>query len=205
MIKEKPVLGIVLPCYNEQEVFAYTVEKLTGLMQRLISEGTIKEKSFIAFVDDGSKDDTWALIEKENKNNSLVKGLKLAKNAGHQRALLSGLLSFKEEADCLISIDADLQDDINIIEDMVKAYINGSDIVYGVRKERNTDTFFKKQSALFFYRLMMFMNVKVVYNHADYRLTSRQVLDEFENFREYNLFLRGIFPLLGFNTTSIYY
>lgn len=204
-VNNPPTIGIVVPCYNEQEVFGHTLEQLIALLQGFKERHIVNQNSFIAFVDDGSKDKTWELIENACSKYPEVKGLKLATNAGHQKALLSGLLTFKDRADCLISIDADLQDDIRVIEEMVLSYSGGNQIVYGVRKDRTTDTFFKRQSAHGFYRIMRSMNVKVLYNHADFRLASRQVLNELEKFGEVNLFLRGIFPLLGFNHSVVYY
>ena len=182
-----------------------TLEKTTALLQDMIARGVVSKNSFAACVDDGSKDATWGMIEKEVGKNHLIKGLKLSGNVGHQRALLSGLISFKEDADILVSIDADLQDDIRVIEDMVNAYKGGIDIVYGVRRKRDTDTFFKRQTAHFFYALMYKLGVKTVYNHADFRLSSRRALDGLEQFGESNLFLRGIYPTIGFKSSEVYY
>lgn len=203
--KASTILGIVVPCYNEQEVLSYTQEKLSALIQRLISSKKISENSFIAFIDDGSRDATWSMIQDYAQKNKSIKGVKLSRNFGHQGALLAGLNSFMRSTDCLISIDADLQDDINVIEEMIDKYHDGFDVVYGVRKKRKTDTFFKRFTALFFYRLMNWLGVEIIYNHADYRLTSRRVLENLISFKEVNLFLRGIFPLIGFPSTSVYY
>jgi glycosyltransferase involved in cell wall biosynthesis len=165
----------------------------------------ISPESFIYFIDDGSGDATWKIIEELHDSNPAVKGLKLAHNAGHQHALLAGMLSLRGKIDCTISADADLQDDISAIEGMIDEYCKGCDIVYGIRKEREHDTLLKKTSALAFYRLMKLMGIDIVYNHADFRLISRRALETLSEFREVNLFLRGIIPLLGFRTAQIYY
>ena len=185
---QKPVIGIVSPCYNEELVLGETSHQLNEIIKALVSKEMISEKSFAVFVDDGSKDKTWALIEEKSSQFQYIKGLKLAGNVGHQKALLAGLLSFKDETDALISIDADLQDDVRVIEEMIVKFIAGIDVVYGVRRERTTDTFFKKNTALLFYKLMLLMKVDIVYNHADYRLCSRRVLDGLSEFKEVNLF-----------------
>lgn len=200
-----PCLGIVVPCYNEEQVLPFTCEKLTTLVKELIENGKILEDSFITFVDDGSRDKTWQMIEKYAADNSLIRGVKLSRNFGHQGALLAGLNSFMNKADCIVSIDADLQDDILVISEMVDKYSQGYDIVYGVRKERKTDTFFKRTTALTFYKLMKWLGVEIIYNHADYRLASRRVLENLGTFNEVNLFLRGVFPLIGFPSTKVYY
>jgi glycosyltransferase involved in cell wall biosynthesis len=200
-----PILGIVAPCYNEEAILNDTGNKLLHLLKDLKQKNIIAADSFIAFVDDGSADKTWQIIEYLHTQHPEIAGLKLAKNAGHQRALLAGLLQFKDRADCIISIDADLQDDISVIEEMLGKFAEGYEIVYGVRKERNTDSFFKKQTALLFYKLIRLMRVKVVYNHADFRLASKRVLDALAQFRERNLFLRGIFPTIGFQPVNVYY
>ena len=204
-MNKTPQLAIVVPCYNEEDIIDDTVFKLIAILSLLVSKKKITYDSFICFVDDGSLDATWSLIEKHKSQNKCVRGLKLAGNVGHQNALVAGLMANKDIIDCIISIDADLQDDILMIEQMVDKYLKGSDIVYGVRKDRKTDTFFKKKSASIFYRMMNFFGVKIVYNHADYRLTSRRVLDAFSQFEEKNLFLRGIFPLMGFKSDFVYY
>jgi glycosyltransferase involved in cell wall biosynthesis len=202
---QKPVIGIVSPCYNEELVLGETSHQLNEIIKALVSKEMISEKSFAVFVDDGSKDKTWALIEEKSSQFQYIKGLKLAGNVGHQKALLAGLLSFKDETDALISIDADLQDDVRVIEEMIVKFIAGIDVVYGVRRERTTDTFFKKNTALLFYKLMLLMKVDIVYNHADYRLCSRRVLDGLSEFKEVNLFLRGIIPTIGFSNDIVYY
>lgn len=204
-ISNKPVIGIVSPCYNEQAVLMETSAQLLALMQQLIADNKISEKSFIAFIDDGSRDNTWAIIEEQSKNGSHIKGLKLAGNVGHQNALLAGLLTFNDDADALISIDADLQDDISVIAAMVDKFKAGTDVVYGVRNKRVTDTFFKRNTALMFYYLMKKMKVNVLYNHADYRLCSHRVIKALSGFGEVNLFLRGIIPSIGFNKDVVYY
>jgi glycosyltransferase involved in cell wall biosynthesis len=202
---EKPIIGIISPCYNEELVLDETSAQINDIIGDMISREVISEKSFVVFVDDGSKDKTWSLVEENAKKFPFIKGLKLAGNVGHQRALLAGLMTFKEEADALISIDADLQDDVRVIEDMIIKFKSGTDVVYGVRKERATDTFFKRNTALLFYNLMKKMKVNIVHNHADYRLCSTRVLNALAEFREVNLFLRGIIPSIGFSNDIVYY
>ncbi|MDO4902571.1 MAG: glycosyltransferase family 2 protein [bacterium] len=199
------ILYIVIPSYNESEVIEETSKRLLDKVSGLISSKKISKESRIVFVDDGSKDDTWDKIEKLNKTNPTFGGIKLSRNRGHQNALLAGLMTVKDKADFVISMDADLQDDIDAVDKMIDDFYNGSDIVYGVRNSRKTDTFFKKNTALFFYKLMSKMGVDSVYNHADYRLMSKRALDELANFREINLFLRGIVPLIGFKTSIVEY
>jgi glycosyltransferase involved in cell wall biosynthesis len=201
----EPVLTIVVPCYNEEEVLPNTISELQQLLTDLIEEKLISNDSKILFVDDGSRDRTWEIIYKEGLENEYVKGLKLARNAGHQNALLAGLFTAKEASDCIISIDADLQDDIGVIRDFIQKFHEGFDIVYGVRKGRQTDTFFKRSTAQAFYKMMEKMGVDLVYNHADFRLMSRRAVQELERFKEVNLFLRGIVPLLGFKSTVVNY
>lgn len=201
----KPIIGIVSPCFNEELVLNQTSLQLNTIIEDLIAKNIISEKSFIAFIDDGSHDKTWKIIEDNSTKFSTVKGLKLAKNVGHQNALLAGLLTYKKNADALISIDADLQDDVTLIEKMITKFIKGSDVVYGVRKERKKDSFFKRNSAQFFYFLMQKMKVNVVYNHADFRLCSKRVLNALEEYDEVNLFIRGIIPSIGFNQDTVYY
>lgn len=196
-------LGIVVPCYNEEDVFPETVKRLLALLERLASAGLVTPDSAIYFVDDGSKDRTWALIEETAISNARVHGIKLSRNQGHQSALIAGL--FGAEGDALISIDADLQDDVNVIEEMVRKHREGYEIVYGVRKSRTTDTFFKKSSAEIYYKLLARMGVDIVQNHADYRLMGRRSLNALEGYSEVNLFLRGIVPLLGFRTATAFY
>ena len=203
--KNKQIIGVILPCYNEELVLNETSAQINTILQDLISREVISEKSFAVFVDDGSKDKTWEMIEKNASEYTTIKGLKLAGNVGHQKALLAGLLTFKDETDALISIDADLQDDISVIEEMIFKFKSGIDVIYGVRKERKTDTFFKKNTALLFYNLMKKMKVNIVYNHADYRLCSKRVLNALNGFGEVNLFLRGIIPSIGFSNDIVYY
>ncbi|MGV3697718.1 glycosyltransferase family 2 protein [Flavobacterium sp.] len=202
---QTPIIGIVSPCYNEELVLRETSLQLNTILKDLIDRKLISEKSFAAFVDDGSNDKTWQVIEEKSSQLEHIKGLKLAGNVGHQNALLAGLITFKEEADALISIDADLQDDVRVIEGMILKFTSGTDVVYGVRKERKTDSFFKKNTALLFYKLMKSMKVNIVYNHADYRLCSKRVLNALADYGEVNLFLRGIIPTIGFKKDVVYY
>ncbi len=199
-------LAIVVPCYNEEEVFPISEPALRGVLDNLVSKGKISPDSYVMFVNDGSKDKTWELIEKAHKEHpTQVFGVKLAGNVGHQFALTAGLISAKDMCDVTVSIDADLQDDVNVIEEMIDRYHEGCDIVYGVRSERKTDTFFKRTTAQGFYKVMAAMGVKTVYNHADFRLMSRRAVEQFSKYRETNLFLRGIVPLLGYKTDCVYY
>lgn len=197
-------LCIVVPCYNEEEVLPETVRQLSVVMNRMKENGKITSGR-ILFVDDGSKDKTWAIIAEQDKQNPWVSGIKLAHNVGHQYALLAGLEWASTHCDAAVSIDADLQDDVNAIEEMVDSFIGGADIVYGVRRERKTDTWFKKNTALLFYRLIRSMGTDVVYNHADFRLMSRRALQALISYPEQNLFLRGIVRLIGFNEAYVYY
>ena len=201
----KPKLGIVIPCYNEEPVIEETVRQLSAVLTGLMEEELVTEDSFLLFVNDGSSDRTWELIEQLHREYPWVAGLKLAANVGHQSALLAGLMQAKNRADCVISIDADLQDDVRVIRDFVQKYREGYEVVYGVRRKRDTDTWFKRNSAIGFYKLMKRMGLKVVHNHADYRLMSRAALEHLSKFREVNLFLRGIVPLIGLRTTEVYY
>lgn len=201
----KNTLAIVVPCYNEEDAFPFSVKSLTEALGGMIRSGKISQNSFLLFVDDGSKDKTWELIEAETKKSSLVRGLKLSGNVGHQNALLAGLLTANNDSDMTVSIDADLQDDINAIEKMVDAYIGGADIVYGVRSDRSSDSAFKRTTAQGFYKLMSAMGAKSVYNHADFRLMSHRAVDALAQYKERNLFLRGIVPLIGFKTEKVYY
>ena len=205
MKKKNNILYVVIPCYNEEEVLEETNKRLTDKFNALIEDKKISSDSRIMYVNDGSKDKTWDIIEKLHKNSKYVTGVKLSRNRGHQNALLAGLMTAKEYADVVISMDADLQDDIDAMDSMLDKYLEGSDIVYGVRSSRKKDTFFKKFTAEGFYKIMKIMGVDIVFNHADYRLTSKRVLNELENYKESNLFLRGIFPLLGFKTDIVYY
>ena len=199
------ILYLVIPCYNEEEVLMSTSKALKQKMNDLIKEKKIDKKSKVMFVDDGSKDSTWNIIEKLHSEDDLFTGVKLSGNRGHQFALLAGLMEAKKSADAVISMDADLQDDINVIDKMVEEYNEGNEIVYGVRSSRAKDTFFKRTTAQAFYKLMRFLGVNIVYNHADCRLMSKRALDELENYREVNLFLRGIVPLIGFQNSIVYY
>ena len=204
-MKKEPILYVVVPCYNEEEVLEETTKQLKAKMESLISKKDISAKSKVMYVNDGSKDRTWEIIKKINKNEKLFTGITLSRNRGHQNALLGGLMTAKEYADIVISMDADLQDDINAMDEMIKKYKEGNEIVYGVRSARKKDTFFKRITAEGFYKFMKFLGVDCVYNHADYRLTSKVVLDKFENFKEVNLFLRGMFPLVGYKSDVVYY
>ena len=200
-----PVVYFVIPCYNEEKVLPETEKRLTAKMESMISSGLADEKSRILFVDDGSKDATWELIDQYSEKNRLVSGIKLAHNRGHQNALLAGLMTAKDSADCAISLDADLQDDVDALDKFVKKYTEGCDIVYGVRNKRDTDTFFKRTTALGFYKFMAMLGVDLVYNHADYRLMSRRALEALSEYKEVNLFLRGLVPLIGYRCDYVYY
>jgi len=199
-------LAIVVPCYNEEEVLKIASEALRGVLDDLVKKEKIARDSFILFVNDGSKDRTWELIEEEHKAHPVqVCGVKLAGNVGHQFALTAGLITAKDMSDVTISIDADLQDDVNVIEEMIDKFHAGNDIVYGVRKERKTDTFFKRVTAQGFYKLMDAMGVKSIYNHADFRLMSKRAVEQFSKYQETNLYLRGMMPLIGYQTDMVYY
>lgn len=204
-MNNNPILYVVIPCYNEEEVIDETTKQLTRKIGNLIEENKISKNSKVMYVNDGSKDKTWKKIKSINKENELFTGITLTRNRGHQNALLAGLLTAKKYADVIISMDADLQDDINVIDEMLDKYKSGNDIVYGVRSSRKKDSFFKRVTAENYYKIMKLLGVDCVYNHADYRLTSKRVLDELENFKEVNLFLRGIFPLLGYKSDIVYY
>ena len=197
------LLSIVVPCYNEEEVLPTTIERLLALKNELAAEHLIGTSSTITFVDDGSSDNTWRLIEQAAIEDASIHGIKLARNRGHQNALIAGLLNV--DGDAVISVDADLQDDLSAIRNMVREYAAGAQIVYGIRSARDTDTWFKRWSAESFYRLMRFVGVDIVFNHADYRLMSRAAIDALSQFEEVNLFLRGIIPQLGFRTAEVYY
>ena len=199
------ILYIVVPCYNEEEVLPETSKRLKEKINSLISNNIISDLSRVLFVDDGSKDKTWQLISQLHNDDSLFSGIKLAHNKGHQNALLAGLMTAKEHADMVISMDADLQDDINVIDNFIEQYKNGNDIVYGVRSSRKTDTVFKRSTALAYYRILEKMGVDIVYNHADYRLMSKRALNALEQFKEVNLFLRGIVPIIGYKTSVVEY
>lgn len=199
-------LIIVLPCFNEEEVLPITIARMSDLLEKMIARNKVSDDSRLLFVDDGSKDKTWGIIEAAHNNKPFVCGQKLARNAGHQNALMAGMkTAVNAGADMVITIDADLQDDINVIPEMVDQYTEGVDIVYGVRRERNTDTWFKKSTAQMFYRMMKLMGVTLVYNHADFRLMSSSVVKELLLYRERNLFLRGIVPCISDNSAFVYY
>ena len=201
----EPILYVVVPCYNEEEVLPITIKELNNKINDLLEKNMIANESRIVFVDDGSKDKTWKIITDINKKNKLFKGVKLSRNKGHQNALLAGLMVSKKYADITISMDADLQDDINVIDKMITEYNNGSEIVYGVRSSRKKDSFFKRFTAESFYKLMTSLGVDIVYNHADCRLMSKKALDSLEEFSEVNLFLRGIVPQIGYKSSIVYY
>lgn len=200
-----PRLYIVIPCYNEEAVLPITAPLFRDKLLSLSSQGKISPDSRVLFVNDGSKDNTWNLICKLAKEDEHYEGICLSRNRGHQNALLAGLMEAKDKCDITISIDCDGQDDINAMDEMVDEYLSGAEIVYGVRSKRDTDTFFKRFTAESFYKLMKWMGADTVFNHADYRLVSSRALKEFSNFREVNIFLRGMFPLVGFKSTCVYY
>ena len=204
-VKEKPILYIVIPCYNEEEVLPITAPEFSAKIEELIQLEKISTESKVLFVDDGSKDNTWKLIQKFSRENQVFRGIRQSRNRGHQNAVLAGLMEAKELADITISIDCDGQDDINAMNQMVEEYLNGCEVVYGVRSKRDTDTFFKRFTAEGFYKLLNWMGAEVVFNHADYRLVSSKVLHAFQEYKEVNIFLRGMFPLVGFKSTSVYY
>ncbi|HZM02937.1 MAG TPA: glycosyltransferase family 2 protein [Candidatus Saccharimonadales bacterium] len=201
----RPILGIVAPCYNESAILEQTWQRLTDLLQELVAAGRVKPESFLLFVDDGSSDATWAVICAAAKSSPFVSGLKLSRNCGHQNALLAGLMRARHRADCVISIDSDLQQDERAIFQFLEKYQEGCDIVFGVRNERKADSFLKRRTAQWFYKLMQLMGVKILPNHADYRLASRRVLDALAEHKEVNLFLRGVFPSLGFKSAIVYH
>ena len=200
-----PKLIIVIPCYNEQEVLPITAPMFLEKINSLINQKLISSDSKIMFVNDGSKDNTWEIIQDLAKSNDKYIGITQSRNRGHQSTVLAGLMEAKDMCDITISIDCDGQDDINAMDEMVKEYLNGCDVVYGVRNDRETDTAFKKNTAQAFYKILNFLGAEVVYNHADYRLLSSRFLNEFANFEEVNIFLRGMVPLVGFKSTSVYY
>ncbi|OUQ24532.1 glycosyltransferase [Flavonifractor sp. An135] len=199
------ILYIVVPCYNEEEVLPETSRRLKEKLEALISAGAISEESRVLFVNDGSRDKTWSLIEGLHRSDKRFSGVNLTRNRGHQNALLAGLMTAKDRADMVISMDADLQDDIDAVDAMVEKYHSGCDIVYGVRSSREKDTFFKRFTAEGFYRVMNFLGAETVFNHADYRLMSRRALEGLAQFKEVNLFLRGIVPMIGYTTGTVEY
>ena len=199
------ILYLVMPCYNEEAVLHETAKQLLAKMNSMFDRGMISRESKIMFVNDGSRDRTWEIIKELHESNPIYSGVKLSRNKGHQNALLAGLMTAKEKADMAISLDADLQDDVDVIDQMVEKYYEGNDVVYGVRSARDTDTFFKKFTAEGFYKIMQAMGVEIVFNHADYRLMSRRALEGLSEFREVNLFLRGIVPLIGYKSDIVTY
>lgn len=205
MTEYNDILYIVVPCYNEEAVLHETSKRLKEKMTALINDKKISDKSRVLFVDDGSKDKTWEIIEELHSNDDLFSGLKLSRNKGHQNALLAGLMTAKDLADISISMDADLQDDINVVDQFVDKYHDGCDIVYGVRSSRKTDTVFKRGTAGMFYKFMRLLGVDIIDNHADYRLISRRALEALSQFKEVNLFLRGIVKQIGFKSDIVYY
>jgi len=204
-MEKSPVLYIVIPCYNEQEVLPETAPMFLEKLSSLIAKGKIAEESRVLFVNDGSKDKTWEIISSLSRENAHFAGICLSRNRGHQNALLAGLSEAADKCDITISIDCDGQDDINAMDAMVDEYLSGAEIVYGVRSSRKTDSFFKRFTAQSYYRLLSKLGGEIVYNHADYRLVSARVLKEFANFEEVNVFLRGLFPMVGFKSTCVYY
>jgi len=198
-------LFCVIPCYNEEAVLEETAKRLSNKIKALITSGKIAKNSKIVFVNDGSRDKTWEIIKALHEDDNLFRGINLSRNRGHQNALLAGLMTVKSECDMSISMDADLQDDINAIDEMVDKYLSGVDVVYGVRSKRETDTFFKKTTAQGFYKLMEFMGANTVYNHADFRLMSKRAMDSLSEFNEVNLFLRGLVPMVGYKSDIVYY
>lgn len=200
-----PRLYVVIPCYKEEEALPKTAEKLDELFSDLLAKKMIAPDSRIALVDDGSKDDTWGVITRLHEKDPKYEGIKLAHNAGHQNALWAGMMTVKDRCDCLISMDADLQDDVGAVYGFLEAYMNGADVVYGVRSSREKDTAFKRMTAEGFYKFMAMMGAEVVFNHADYRLMSQRAVEALSQFGEVNLFLRGMIPLLGFKTEKVYY
>lgn len=201
----KDVLYIVVPCYNEEEVLPETARRLREKLEGLIAAGTVSEKSRVLFVNDGSRDKTWALIEALHAENRLFSGVNLSRNRGHQNALLAGLMTARERCDIAVSMDADLQDDVDAVDGMLERYRAGCDIVYGVRASRKKDSFFKRFTAEGFYRVMNFLGAETVFNHADYRLMSRRALEGLAEFKEVNLFLRGIVPMIGYTSGVVEY
>lgn len=199
------ILYLVIPCYNEEEVLHETAKRLFKKITNMIDNEIISKESKIVFVNDGSKDKTWNIIEDLHNKNNIFSGINLSRNRGHQNALLAGLMTAKDYADMTISLDADLQDDIDVIDKFVEEYYNGSDIVYGVRSSRQTDTFFKRTTALAFYKFMSGLGVDMIYNHADYRLMSKRALEGLAQFKEVNLFLRGMVPLIGYRYSIVEY
>lgn len=198
-------LYIAVPCYNEQEVLPDSSQKLLDKMMLMIAQGKITSDSRIVFIDDGSKDKTWSIIKALHEQNEMFQGIKLSRNRGHQNALLCGLMTLRDKCDAVISIDADLQDDINVFDEMVEKYESGCDVVYGVRSKRETDTFFKRFTAEAYYKILDKLGAKIIFNHADFRLMSARALEAFSQFKEVNLFLRGIVPMIGYKSDIVTY
>ena len=205
MCRQSPILYMIIPCYNEQDVLPVTSRQFLAKLEDLIRAGKIREESRILFVNDGSSDSTWEIISALSREDVHFAGISQSRNRGHQNAVLAGLMEAKDVCDITISIDCDGQDDINAMDEMIDAYLDGCEVVYGVRSSRQTDTFFKRSTAQGFYKLLNWMGVESVYNHADYRLLSSRVLQELARFEEVNIFLRGMVPLVGFKSTSVYY
>lgn len=200
-----PTVYFVIPCYNEEEVLEETVKRLTAKFDAMQAQGLANEKSRMLLVNDGSKDRTWEIITRLHKENRYVEGVKLAHNRGHQNALLCGLMTAMPLCDCAISLDADLQDDVDALDKFVQKYLEGCDVVYGVRNKRDTDTWFKRTTAEGYYKVLRLLGVDVVFNHADYRLMSRRALEGLSEYKEVNLFLRGMVPLIGYKSDYVYY
>lgn len=201
----RPVLYMVIPCYNEEEIFKDSSSKLRKKLNALIEKGKIDSKSKICFIDDGSRDSTWSLIKHAHKEDPIFSGIRLAHNQGHQNAVMAGLMTIKDYCDITISMDADLQDDIDAIDQMVDKYLDGCNIVYGVRNSRETDSFFKRVTAEGYYKFLRWMGVKIIYNHSDFRLMDKKALAAMSEFKEVNLFLRGIVPMIGLKHDCVYY
>ena len=201
----QPILYVVIPCYNEEKVLPETCPEFMAVLKRLIAKEKISEKSRLLYVDDGSSDHTWDIISSKHVQSEYVQGISLSRNRGHQNALLAGLMEARRYCDISISADCDGQDDVNAMESMIDEYLNGNDVVYGVRSDRASDTFLKRNTAQFYYHFLSLMGVESVYNHADYRLLSKRVLDELAGFHEVNLYLRGMVPLIGFSCTCVPY
>ena len=199
------ILYLIVPCYNEAEVISETASRLCAKLLSMIEKNICSKESKILFIDDGSNDQTWSIITDLFNRNDIICGLKLTTNFGHENAMLAGLFAVKDYADCLITLDADLQDDIEALDKFMEKYHNGCDIVYGVRRKRTTDTFFKRNYALLFYKLTKVLGANFVYNHADYRLMSKRAVNALEEYQEVNLFLRGIIPLIGYKSDIVYY
>lgn len=200
-----PLLSIVVPCFNEEEIIEESIQKLLSILTQMSNKQQISANSYICCVDDGSHDTTWQLIQQEALKDGRVRGLKLSTNFGHQNALLAGLFHGKKRADCLLTIDADLQDDVSVIPLMIEKFLEGNQIVYGVRNNRESDFRMKRNTAQLYYKLLKFLKIKTIYNHADFRLASRKVIENLARFDEVNLFLRGIFPLMGFKHEVVHY